>query len=228
MASKGDLVLLELEGRDEEGNIFDSTSGEIAKKLHGKEGPLLIALGTDRLIPGLFDAVGKMQKDEEKELSLKPEKAFGHRKKDLVRIMSLSEFRKYRVEPEPGLVIHVDTDKGRNYGTVKSVSGGRVMVDFNHPLASHTVSYRLKLVDVFTKTEEKVDALCKDSGVAEKWELKDGTLNLKLKEGTGQEHEAKKALLLISLKTRVPGLKKIDIGKQKKEGEKPPEKPKKG
>lgn len=213
MVNKGDLILLELEGRDGDGNVFDSTSGDIAKRLHGKEGPLLLSYGFDRIIPGLFEALGKMGSGEEEKVSLGPDKAFGKRKKDLVKIMSLSEFLKYRVNPEPGLVIHVDTDKGRTYGTVKSVGNGRVMVDFNHPFAGQPVDYTLKLVNVFDKQEDKVKAICEDSGVAEGWDLEDGVLKLRFKELKGNEDETRKALLLISLKSRVPGLAKIAIGR---------------
>ncbi|MEM2948512.1 MAG: hypothetical protein QXG02_03205 [Candidatus Anstonellales archaeon] len=42
MVNKGDFVLMEFEGRDDKGNIFDSTKGEVAKKLRGKEKPMLI------------------------------------------------------------------------------------------------------------------------------------------------------------------------------------------
>lgn len=213
MVNKGDMVLLELEGRDRDGNVFDSTSGEAARRLHGKEGPILLSFGYDKIIPGLFEAISHMKKGEERELSLPSDKAFGKRKKDLLKIMSLSEFRKFRVNPEPGLLIHVDTDGGRTYGTVKSVGNGRVMVDFNHPLAGQPVSYRIRLAGVFSDPESKVGALCEDSGVAEKWELKDGVLSLKFREGLSQEQETRKALLLIMLRTRVEGLKKIDIGK---------------
>lgn len=214
MVNKGDIVLLELEGRDKDNNIFDSTSGDAAKRLHGKEGPLLLSFGYDRIIPGLFEAVSRMGRGESREVQLPPDKAFGRRKKDLVKVMSLTEFRKFRVNPEPGLLIHVDTDKGRTYGTVKSVGNGRVMVDFNHPLAGQHVSYKVKLVDVFSDAESKIGALCADSGIVEKWELKDGTLSLKFKDGLAQEQETKKALLLIMLRTRVEGLKKIDIGQK--------------
>ncbi len=214
MVNKGDMVLLELEGRDKGGNVFDSTSGDAAKRLHGREGPLLLTFGYDTIIPGLFEAVSQMKKGEAREVALSADKAFGRRKKDLVKIMSLAEFRKFQVNPEPGLLIHVDTDKGRTYGTVKSVGNGRVMVDFNHPLASKPVFYKIRLVDVFSDPESKVKALCEDSGVVEKWSLNGGNLDLRFKDGLAQEQETRKALLLIMLKTRVEGLKKIDIGKK--------------
>ena len=208
-----DLLQVELEGRDKEGNVFDSTKGEIAKKLHGKEGPLLLSLAHDRIIKGLADALRGMKKGEERELELSPSKAFGSRKKELVKIMSMAEFRKFAVNPESGLLIHVDTDKGRTYGTVKSVSGGRVMVDFNHPLAGQPVTYRVKLVDVLTAPEEKVRALCEHFGVAESWKLEDGKLTLKFKGGSGQDFEMAKSLLLVSLRVKVQGLKEIKVEK---------------
>ncbi len=212
MVSKGDLILLELEGKDAEGNVFDSTSGDIAKRLHGKEGPLLLSYGFDRIIPGLFEAIGKMGKGESREVSFGPDKAFGRRKKELVKVMSLAEFRKYQVKPEPGLVIHVDTDKGRTYGTIKSVGNGRVMVDFNHPFAGQHVDYSIKLADIFITPQDKVKALCGDSGIVEKWELNGGTLKLDFRKLQGSEDEARRALLLISLRSRVQGLSKIEVG----------------
>ncbi len=226
MAKKGDLLAVELEGRDDEGTVFDSTSGEIAKRLHGREGPMLISLESDKVIPGLHDALEGMEEGEEKEIEIPPEKAFGGRRKELVKIMSLAEFRKFNVAPEPGLVIHVDTERGRNYGTVKSVSGGRVMVDFNHPYAGKKVSYKIRLAKIHSTHEAKIGAMCENSGIVEKWDYRDGALSLSFREGSGQEFETAKALLLISLRARMPELKQLKV--EKKEVKKKEEAGKKG
>ena len=218
MAKKGDLLAVELEGRDDEGTVFDSTSGEVAKRLHGREGPMLISLESDKVIPGLQEALEGMEEGEEKEIEIPPEKGFGSRRKELVKIMSLAEFRKFNVAPEPGLVIHVDTERGRNYGTVKSVSGGRVMVDFNHPYAGRVVSYKIKLAKIHSKPEDKIGAMCDNSGIVEKWDYKDGALSLSFKEGSGKEFETAKALLLISLRTRMPELKQLKVEKKEEKG----------
>jgi FKBP-type peptidyl-prolyl cis-trans isomerase 2 len=212
MVEKGDFILLELEGKDQEGRVFDSTKGEVAKKLHGKEGPLLVVFGMDRLIPGIYDALMGMKQGEEKSIHLNSDQAFGDRKKDLVKIMSSAEFARHKVNPEPGLVIHVDTDTGRLYGTVKSVTGGRVMVDFNHPIAGQEVDYSIKLLNIYTTPEEKVKELMGYLELEGDFKLSnEGELSLKLRKKEGQEYELHKAMLLVTAKSKIAGIKKVDL-----------------
>ncbi len=212
MVEKGDFILLELEGKDENGRVFDSTSGKIAENLHGKEGPLLVVYGMDRLIPGLHKALSGMKKGEGKDVHMGPDEAFGPRKKDLVKIMPAADFAKHRVHPEPGLVVHVDTDTGRLYGTIKSVNGGRVMVDFNHPIAGQEVDYSVKLVDVLTETKQKIDVLLKYLSLEGTYTLSDsGEVQVALKKGEGQDYELHKAMLLVTLRSKVPGIKKVEL-----------------
>jgi len=47
-------------------------------------------------------------------------------------------------------------------GTVISVGSGRVIVDFNHPLAGRDLVFKVKLVKVIKSDEEKVRALFAD------------------------------------------------------------------
>ena len=212
MVEKGDFILLDLEGKDQDGRVFDSTKGDVSKKLHGKEGPLLVVFGMDRLIPGIYDALHGMKETEEKDIHLTSQQAFGDRKKDLVKIMSSTEFAKHQVKPEAGLVIHVDTDTGRLYGTVKSVTGGRVMVDFNHPIAGQEVDYHLNLLKIFTKPEEKVKELIEYLELEGDFDLsKEGELSITLKKREGQEYELHKAMLLVTAKSKITGIKKVDL-----------------
>ena len=212
MVEKGDFILIELEGKDHNGRTFDSTKGEVAKKLHGKEGPLMVIYGMDRLIPGIYDALSKMAAGEEKDIHLKINEAFGERKKELIKIMSEAEFAKHEVRPEAGLIIHVDTDTGRLYGSVKSVNAGRVMVDFNHPIAGQEVDYHLKLNEVHTKPEDKVKTLLDYLQLEGKFELaNDGELTLSLKKKEGQEYELHKAMVLVTLKSKIPEIKKVEL-----------------
>jgi len=212
MVEKGDFVLIDLEGKDQNGRVFDSTSGEVAKKLHGKEGSLLVIYGMDRLIPGIYDALMDMGVGDEKDIHLKSTEAFGERKKDLIKIMSEAEFAKHQVKPEPGLVIHVDTDTGRLYGTVKSVNAGRVMVDFNHPIASQEVDYHIKLNQVHTKPKEKIQSLIDYLGLEGKFELdEEGKVTLTLKKKEGQEYELHKTMALVTLQSKMPEIKKVEL-----------------
>lgn len=212
MVEKGDFILVELEGRDGQGRVFDSTKGEIAKSLHGKEGPLLVVYGMDRLIPGLYDALRGMRKGEEKEIRLKPKEAFGPRRKELVKILPSSVFAKNKVSPEPGVVVQADTESGPSRGVVKSIDAGRVRVDFNHPIAGQEVGYKVKLVDVLSEPRPKIEALMEHLSLDGSFTLSDsGEARVKLKKGEGQEYELHKAMLLITMRSKIPGVKKVEL-----------------
>ena len=212
LVKQGDFIRIEYTGYDDKSNVFDSTSGEIAKSLHGKEGSILVIYGTDRLVPGMEEALLNMENGNSKELQLNPDKAFGHRMQDLVRIMSDKDFYRSEIRPEVGLTIHLDTDQGRMLGTVKSVSGGRILVDFNHPLADKNVKYTLKLVDIIDKTPEKINALISDMDLKAKTKLseKEDELEIEISEKP-KDYDQKKQYLSAVLKVLFPTIKTINF-----------------
>jgi len=210
----GDFVRLEYEGFDDNGNLFDSTKGEVGKTLHGKEGPILVVVGYYKLVKGLDDLVRTMKKGDENEASFGPDKGFGHRSKNLVKVMSVKDFEQHEVYPKPGTTIHVDTEQGRMFGVIKSFSGGRVMVDFNHPLADKPVKYKVKLVDVLGSSEEKLKALIEDINLSGTVTIKDGEAIIEL-EKKGDDFELRKATINAMAKTFIPELKKIEIKEHK-------------
>jgi len=77
---------------------------------------------------------------------------FGERRDDLIKIIPLSEFVKRNIKPFPGLIVNVDGIRG----TVRSVSGGRVIVDFNHPLAGKDLIYEIDVIREVDKLEDKI------------------------------------------------------------------------
>lgn len=210
MPKRGDFIKIEIEGRDEDGNVFDSTKGDIAKNIHGKEGPLLIALGKDAVISGLEEALFTMNAGEEKTITLIPEKAFGRRKRNLVKIIPTNDLLKNNIKPEPGVIIYVNTDSGRIYGTVKSVSSGRAMVDFNHPLANKKVTYNVKMVEILSDSDSKIKAIMENVGLNGTYSIEGETLKMELSKDAN-DYDAKKALLLIKIRTYLPEIKKFDI-----------------
>ncbi len=160
MPNDGDFVQIEYTGKTADGKVFDTTDEAAARKagIHNEErqyGPQLVIIGKAQVLPGIENAVRTMNEGEEKDLALPPEKAFGLRNKDLIRIMPVSEFRKQRVDPKPGLVLSMDD----HMATVRSVESGRVLIDFNHPLAGEQVTYSLKFSRHLKTTEEKANAL---------------------------------------------------------------------
>ena len=95
---------------------------------------------------------------------------------NLVKIIPLSEFRRFGINPVPGMVVNVD---GR-LATIRAVSGGRVIVDFNHPFAGKTlvfyVNYKRDVEDI----NEKAKALSKlFFGKEDTIEIKEGRVEIK-------------------------------------------------
>ena len=148
----GDFAKVEYTGRLEDGNVFDSTD---PKLMEGAKGPAVVVLGAGHLIPGLDRELLTMKPGEEREVEVKPEDGFGKRDSKKIRFFSSSSFRKEEVTPVPGSTVLIDN----KLATILSVSAGRVVVDFNHPLAGRRLFYKIKLLDQVTKPKEQVKGL---------------------------------------------------------------------
>jgi len=150
-------LLVHLVGKDTEGNVFDSTKGEVAKALYGKEGPIVVFVGLDKVVPGLEKYLERAEVGSEKEIELQPSEAFGFRKAELIKTYPISQFKKSNIVPRVGDVLEFDDGVSKRRGIVRSVGSGRVMIDFNHPLAGKKVIYWVKVekeLDDKEKAEE--------------------------------------------------------------------------
>ena len=158
---KGDFVKVDFVAtRKSDGKIVDTTIESVAKEagIYSKDysfRPMLVILGRNEVIEGLEDEILQMKVGEEKEFDVTPEKAFGERDPSKLVTIPQTTFKAQKIEPEEGKVIEVDGNKG----VIKSVNSGRVVVDFNHPLAGETIHYKLKIVEVLKTDEEKIKAL---------------------------------------------------------------------
>ncbi len=157
---KGDFLLVELEGRDEKGGVFDSTKGEIAKKLYGKEGPLLVILGITPMLKGVEEELYMMEEGEERDIIVQPEKGFGFRDKKNTMVVPISQFERI---PHIGDVVSIETYGNIRVGIVVSVNSGRVLLDLNHPLAGKTTYFKIKIVKKLSTDKEKAEALLREN-----------------------------------------------------------------
>lgn len=157
---KGDFIEIEYTARIKNTDqVFDTTNEETAKanNLYHKEvkyKPITICVGEGNLIKGLDEFIEG--KDLGKHhVELPPEKAFGKKDAKLLRLISLGEFRKHQIDPMPGLEVELDG----NRGTVRTVNGGRVIVDFNHPLSSKDIIYDIDIKRIINDDKEKIQGL---------------------------------------------------------------------
>jgi len=142
------------------GEVFDTTvekkaveAGIFSERATYKPIPTII--GESEMLKGLDDSLKEMGIGEEKKVSLTPAQGFGERNPKLVAVLPMREFKKQKMNPVPGLVVEVNGRQGK----VQSVSGGRVRVDFNHPLAGKDLEYELKIEKEIKGTKEQVQAL---------------------------------------------------------------------
>ena len=96
-----------------------------------------------------------MEVGQKRTVKLEPKDAFGERKPEFIRMVALKEFKRRNIVPFPGLVVELNGLQGR----VQSVSGGRVRVDFNHPLAGKAIEFELEVVEKVDGKERKAQAL---------------------------------------------------------------------
>ena len=155
--NKGDFVVVEYTGKLDDGTVFDTTDEQVAKDNQlfsekAKYEPAKICVGQNQLLPGLDNALVGQEISSDFEVVLEPEQAFGKRDIKKLRIVPISTFKEHNVVPQPGLTIDVDGEKG----TVNRVSGGRVIVNFNHPLAGKKVTYLVKILGKITDTKEQI------------------------------------------------------------------------
>ncbi len=159
-----DFILIEYTVKIKDtGRVIDTTDEKIAKE-HGiydeeKEyGPILVIIGEGRFVKGFEDALKESDVGEEKEVEIPPEKAFGTRDPNKIKTFSVRELRKRGVKKlEPGEVIEI----GGIPGVVRSVGGGRAIIDFNHPLAGKTLIYKFKIIRRIDDRIEKIKYLIK-------------------------------------------------------------------
>lgn len=139
-AKAGDQVLLRYALRLENGVVIVSNYEDAE--------PERIRLGDGTLATGLEQQVIGLAEGERRHALLPPEEAFGHHDPALVRRLPLSDLA-------PGPALRPDTlmefalPDGRTLaGHVLEVGEEYAHVDFNHPLAGHTLEFDIELVRI--------------------------------------------------------------------------------
>jgi FKBP-type peptidyl-prolyl cis-trans isomerase SlyD len=150
---KGDFVEIEFTGRIKDGDIFDSNVKDVleSSKVKGDPKPFVFSIGHRMFVKGVDEFL--IGKDIGKyNVELQPEDAFGKRDPKLIQMMPMKVFVKHRINPIPGAMFNFD---GR-LAKIMTVSGGRVMVDFNNPIAGKVVEYK---INVKRKVEDKKEQI---------------------------------------------------------------------
>lgn len=124
----------------EDGSVADSS------KMAGK--PVRLILGDESLSAGIEQGLIGLKLGDKHKFDVPPEEAYGFASPDNIQYMELSNFPP-EVVPEPGLIMGFTGINGQERpGIIREVQGSSVMVDFNHPLAGHTITFEVEILGI--------------------------------------------------------------------------------
>lgn len=153
----GDFIKASYTGRVKDGDVFDTTDEKVAKEAdifneNVKYGAQLIVVGSEYAVKGLEEDILGKTVGYKGTVEIPPEKGFGEHDSKLVETFSITKFKE---RPLVGARVNLN---GR-MGTVATVIGRRVRVDFNHPLAGKTVVYDYAIEEQVKTPKNKISGL---------------------------------------------------------------------
>jgi FKBP-type peptidyl-prolyl cis-trans isomerase 2 len=159
---QGDFVRISFTLSVKETNrVIETTDEDIALKANifnekNSYGPRLMVVGNvEMYLKRLNDAIIGKEVGEEFIVSIPPEETFGYRDTTKVKTLGRKELIAKNIVPEVGMQIQW----GNQTGIVLSAVGGRVRVDFNHPLVGQIIEYKVKILEKINGIKKKVEAL---------------------------------------------------------------------
>ena len=159
---KGDFILIDYTAKVKETNeIFDTTNEETAKKEHlHKEGemhePLLVAIGEGWVLKALDESLTTMEPNKPATVEIASKDAFGPRDPEKIKRVPLKQLLAKDVH-NPSIGMRIDYNG--KMATIRSIGAGRVLLDFNPPLAGRTLIYEVTVNKKLETSEEKIAAL---------------------------------------------------------------------
>lgn len=140
--NENSTITIIYEGKLDTGDVF---------KTVGKDAPLTLKLGTQELPPTLENALIGLSAGQSKTVRLSPEEGYGARQKLLVQNLGRESLGN-KIIPEPGMILSLKVEKDGEPiqvpATVMEVTGDNVVIDYNHPLAGHHLTYHVTILNV--------------------------------------------------------------------------------
>lgn len=137
LVKKSSRVTLHFELSLEDGQIVDSNFAQI---------PASFVFGDGSLLPDFELALLGMSVGQEASYVMSPEKAFGAHNTSNLQRMPRSQFT---MDLEEGMVVSfADMKKNELPGVIADIGEKEVVVDFNHPLAGRSLTFRVQIVAI--------------------------------------------------------------------------------
>ena len=158
---KADFIIINYSAKVKETNeVFDTTNEDVAKKEHlYKEGeiyePKLVVVGEGWVLKALDDGLTTMEINKPATVEIPPDKGFGQRDPETVKRVPLRQLVAKDINP----VIGGRIEYQGKMASVRAIGAGRVLLDYNPPLAGKTLIYEVTVSKKLETNEEKIGAL---------------------------------------------------------------------
>lgn len=129
--------------------------GSVAESTQRSGKPALFRLGDGSLSPELEQQLLGLQVGDKRRFSLPPESAFGDANPDLIQFFLRRDFAATGV-PDVGTIMLFSGVGGQDMpGIIQEVAEESVTVDFNHPLAGHTITFDIDVQAINPPSQEE-------------------------------------------------------------------------
>lgn len=141
------VVTINFTLKDEDGNVIESTT---------KEQPFSFISGNQQILPKLENQVSSMLIGSKKTIVLEPEEAYGVYKDTSIQTVKRNDFPE-GTKLEIGLGFVADTPEGQQLPfVIKTIENDDITIDFNHPLAGHTLTFDIELLELREATKDEL------------------------------------------------------------------------
>ena len=110
-----------------------------------------IILGQNMILKAVEDNI--LDKNKTKDtLNLEAKDAYGIRNKEYIKTLPKTPFDEQKIKPIVGMAY----DFNGAVGIIRSVVGGRILVDFNNPLAGKNIKFTYNIIKIIEDIETKI------------------------------------------------------------------------
>ena len=143
---KNDIVTLTFIGTLDNGEQF---------MVRDSEDPITITIGESDLPPSVENGIIGLMEGQTRKITVSPDEGYGARQKNLLQVINNKEIIE-RLNPRPGMIISLTAQRdGEDIqvpATVMEVNEDGILIDYNHPLAGHNLTYQITILSIVKGT----------------------------------------------------------------------------
>lgn len=142
-AKLGDCITVDYDGYLENGDVFESTK---------EVGELEFTLGKASVMMPFEEGMIGATIGETRDIIITPEESYGVRQEELVEEIDRTVFGDKGKELQLGMILHLtmqkDGEDQKIPALIVGLSDDKATVDYNHPLAGQTLTYKVTLKSI--------------------------------------------------------------------------------